>query len=202
MVASLRGDRPALVGCWLLAIHSFVTAFSTYITIRDVLQTTENSSTVVFALCALSAISLLIALLPCGLLLLYFLKPSREQKRANLVAAAFFIMAANQLPSLVLNLLDRSESIDLLSLVMTVAYAAIYLVAGIDARVNFKWQYLSCILLCLRVIVPILSYGKTLYILFSQGSDVLPTLGSAAGALLLPIGLVLLTLSFKKTQTA
>ncbi len=203
MVASLHDDRPAFLGSWLIAIHSFVTAFSTYVAIRDVLRVTENSGAVVFLLCALSAVSLLITLLPCGLLLLYFLKPSREPKRAKLVASAFFIWAAMQFISLSLNLINSgTEAVDPLSIATTAAYAAIYLAVGIDAVKPFKWTYLTTGLLCVRAIVPVLSYGETLYVLFSQGSDVLPTLGSAVGALLLPIGLVLLTLSFKKTQTA
>lgn len=203
MVASLRDDRPALVGTWALAIHSFITAFSAYVAVRDVLLATENSGAVAFLLCALSAISLLISLTPCGLLLLYFLKPSREPKRAKLVAFAFFIWAAMQLLSLSLNLINSAaETVDPLSAVTSAAYAAIYVTVGIDTLVNFKWQYLSCILLSLRAIVPIITYGQTLILLFSQGNDVLGTLGSAASALLLPIALVLLIVSFKKTQTA
>ncbi len=203
MVASLRDDRPALVGTWLVAIHSFVTAFSAYVAIRDVLLATENSTATVFLLCALSAVSLLISLTPCGLLLLYFLKPSRERKRAKLVASAFFIWAVMQLLSLSLNLINSAtEAVDPLSIVTTAVYAAIYLTVGIDALVNLKWKYLSCILLSLRAIVPIITYGQTLIILFSQGNDVLATFGSAVYALLLPIALVLLIVSFKKTQTA
>ncbi len=202
MVASLRDDRPALCGCWLLAIHAFVTAFSTYTAIRDVLRVTENSGTAVFVLCALAVVSVLVALLPCGLLLLYFLKPSREPKRAKLIAAAFFIWAAMQFVSLSLNLINSAtEAVDPLSIAITVAYTIIYGLAGIDAIKPFKWVYLTTILLCIRVFVPILSYGETLYILFSQGSDVLTTIASAFGALLLPIGMVLLSLSFKKTQS-
>lgn len=203
MVASLRDDRPALLGCWLVAIHSFVTAFSAYVSVRDVLRATENSAAGTFLLIALVGVSLLISLLPCGLLLLYFLKPSREPKRAKLISTAFFIWAAMQFVSLALNLSNSyNEAVDPLSIAITVAYAVIYLLAGIDTVKPFKWVYLTTILLCVRAIVPIVTYGETLYILFAQGSDVLPTLGSAAGALLLPIGMVLLTLSFKKSQTA
>ena len=203
MVASLRDDRPALLGCWLVAIHSFITAFSAYISVRDVLRTTENSAVVTVLLVALVAVSVLISLLPCGLLLFYFLKPSREPKRAKLISAAFFIWAAMQFVSLSLNLINSaSETVGALSIATTAVYAVIYLLAGIDTVKPFKWMYLTTILLCLRAIVPIVTYGETLYVLFAQGSDVLPTLGSAAGALLLPIGMVLLTLSFKKSQTA
>ena len=91
MVASLRDDRPALLGSWLVAIHSFITVFSAYISVRDVLRTTENSGAVTALLVALVAVSVLISLLPCGLLLFYFLNPSREPKRAKLISAAFFI---------------------------------------------------------------------------------------------------------------
>ena len=203
MVASLRDDRPALLGCWLVAIHSFVTVFSAYISVRDVLRVTENSVAATFLLVALVGVSLLISLLPCGLLLFYFLKPSREPKRAKLISTAFFIWAAMQFVSLSLNLINRGdEAVDPLSIAITVAYAVIYLLAGIDTVKPFKWMYLTTILLCVRTIVPIVTYGETLYVLFAQGSDVLPTLGSAVGALLLPIGMVLLTLSFKKSQTA
>lgn len=202
MVASLRDDRPALLGCWLVAIHSFVTVFSAYVSVRDVLRVTENSVAATFLLVALVGVSLLISLLPCGLLLFYFLKPSREPKRAKLISTAFFIWAAMQFVSLSLNLINRGdEAVDPLSIAITVAYAVIYLLAGIDTVKPFKWVYLTTILLCVRTIVPIVTYGETLYVLFAQGSDVLPTLGSAVGALLLPIGMVLLTLSFKKSQT-